>query len=196
MPAQLLPSDASVSRRSARDSGECKTQPRNAGTRKSISKYFKDAAGVILSRSNVGQQPRRGHQLARLDSLELIRIILRVPASKHRVKFNHRADEPFRQICLWASPQITPCSRPAACNHEPRQVTPKVLFGPHASDSCILPAEKARPRNSPCELQYGLANCYMPRGYNVGMMNLLGLGEGYLLKVKYLVKDSRECTRQ
>lgn len=34
----------------------------------------------------------------------------------------------------------------------------------------------------------------MPRDDNVEMLNLLGLGEGYCLEVKYLVEDSLEIS--
>lgn len=48
---------------------------------------------------------------------------------------------------------------------------------------------KTNLEDSPFELQYGLANYYMPRGDNVGMANLLRLGEGYHFEVKYLAED-------
>lgn len=48
---------------------------------------------------------------------------------------------------------------------------------------------KTNLEDSPFELQYGLANCYMPRGGNVGMANLPRLGEGHHFEVKYLAED-------
>lgn len=56
--------------------------------------------------------------------------------------------------------------------------------------------EKAIPRNPPFELQYELADCCMPRDGNEGMVNLLGLGEGYWVEFKYLVEDSLESSRE
>lgn len=48
---------------------------------------------------------------------------------------------------------------------------------------------KTNLEDSPFELQYGLANYYMPRGDNVGMANLPRLGESYHFEVKYLAED-------